>query len=106
MAIEMTGIPNTTTSVTQGDGSPANATQNNADRSASGNSTKNAVVDDVTITQDARNLIKIEANVSTQSEVDQNRVADLKMEIDSGRYNINASRVAEKFLQFESMLAV
>lgn len=106
MAIEITGIPNTATPATQRDNNATGAARSSTDQTVSNNSGHNATVDDVTITQDARNLIKIEADVDKQSEVDHNRVASLKLEIDAGRYNIDPARVAEKFLQFETMLAV
>ena len=60
--------------------------------------------DDVTITQEARNLVKIASDVDKTSEVDQARVALLKQAIDTGTYTVDPGRVAEKFLQFESML--
>lgn len=116
MAIEISGIPQNASPLSPGDKNETTESRRNTqsvDAGSSHASTKNtaqanvqpARVDDVTITQDARNLIKIEADVNKSSEIDDERVASLKQAIDSGRYNIDPAKVAEKFLQFETMLA-
>lgn len=106
MAIEMTGIPNTASATTQGDTTRNGVGKSNTDPSAPDNSRGKIVTDDVTITREAQDLIKIEAHVSQQSEIDHSRVSALKTEIDAGRYTIDPSRVADKFLLFEKMLSV
>lgn len=57
--------------------------------------------DHVTLTDSARTLQKIEEAVAKSPVVDANKVAAVKQAINSGTYQINASRIAGKLLQFE-----
>lgn len=106
MAIEITGLPQAVTTSIPKDNGQAGTNKSDANQTNSSGNSRSPIIDGVTITREAQNLYKMEIDISTQSEIDANRVANLKMEIDSGRYNIDSSRVAEKFLQFETQLAV
>jgi len=57
--------------------------------------------DKVTLTRQAEELRMIEDVINNQTDFDNNRVESLKLEIDAGRYDIDAQRVAEKLIEFE-----
>jgi negative regulator of flagellin synthesis FlgM len=60
--------------------------------------------DTVTLTSSARSLQKIEEAVAKAPVVNASKVATVKQAVQSGTYKINAARVADKLLQFESGL--
>jgi negative regulator of flagellin synthesis FlgM len=60
--------------------------------------------DQVTLTDSARSLLKIETAVAKTPVVDAAKVAAVKQSIGSGTYKIDAGRIAGKLLQFESGL--
>jgi len=60
--------------------------------------------DTVTLTDSARSLQKIEETVAKTPVVNATKVAAVKQAITSGTYQIDAGRVADKLLQFESGL--
>ena len=60
--------------------------------------------DTVTLTSSARSLQKIEEAIAKAPVVNASKVAAVKQAVDSGTYQINAGRVADKLLQFESGL--
>jgi negative regulator of flagellin synthesis FlgM len=60
--------------------------------------------DTVTLTNSARSLQKIEEAVAKAPVVNTSKVAAIKQAISSGNYQIDAGRVADKLLQFESGL--
>lgn len=106
MAIEITGLPVTNFSTPQ-DSGKTDTTGNSAKSVPNGsNPAAPVVTDDVTITRDAENLRMIEISISKQSEIDHERVSQLKLAIESGSYNIDSQRVAEKFVQLETQLSV
>lgn len=105
MAIEIKGLPLTGFSNTR-DGGKTDATGSNTNHSSSaGNTVASVKSDEVTITSDAKNLRMLEASINAESEIDHERVSQLKMEIDSGSYHIDTQRVAEKIIQLEARLS-
>jgi negative regulator of flagellin synthesis FlgM len=60
--------------------------------------------DTVTLTNSARSLQKIEEAVAKTPVVNAAKVASIKQAVNSGSYKIDAGRVADKLLQFESGL--
>ncbi len=60
--------------------------------------------DQVTLTNSARSLQKIEEAVAKAPVVNSAKVASVKQAVQSGTYQIDAGRVADKILQFESGL--
>jgi flagellar biosynthesis anti-sigma factor FlgM len=60
--------------------------------------------DTVTLTSSARSLQKIEEAVAKAPVVNASKVAAMKQAINSGTYQIDSARVADKLLQFESGL--
>ena len=79
------------------------ADKSQGEASAAGASTSQTG-DTVTLTDSARSLQKIEEAVAKAPIVDASKVAAVKQAVDSGTYQINADRVADKMLQFESGL--
>jgi negative regulator of flagellin synthesis FlgM len=79
------------------------ADKSQGEASAAGVSTSQTG-DTVTLTSSARSLQKIEEAVAKAPVVDASKVAAVKQAVDSGTYQINADRVADKLLQFESGL--
>jgi len=57
--------------------------------------------DTVTLTNSARSLQKIEEAVAKTPVVNAAKVASVKQAINSGNYQVDAGRVADKLLQFE-----
>jgi negative regulator of flagellin synthesis FlgM len=57
--------------------------------------------DQVTLTDSARQLQKIEAAVAKAPVVDAAKVASVKQAVQNGTYQIDPSRVADKLLQYE-----
>jgi negative regulator of flagellin synthesis FlgM len=101
MAIEITGLPN---SAINNDGLDSTKTKSNSSAQTETDAKTSTTTDAVTITNQATKIKALEDSVSTQSVVDIDRVAELKDAIDSGAYQVDPQRVAEKFLQFESSL--
>ncbi len=60
--------------------------------------------DTVVITEAAAKFHAIEKSISQQPEVDQARVEALRQAVANGTYQIDPQRIAEKLLQFESMV--
>ena len=61
--------------------------------------------DRVTLTDDARRIDEVLSQALDSSDVDAARVESLRESIDSGQYEVDAQRVAEKFAAFESGVA-
>jgi negative regulator of flagellin synthesis FlgM len=66
--------------------------------------TASKAADTVTLTSSARSLQKIEEAVAKTPVVNAPKVAAVKQAISAGTYQIDAGRVADKLLQFESGL--
>jgi negative regulator of flagellin synthesis FlgM len=85
-------------------GSNGNATV--ADKAqADGTSAPGAQTGDtVTLTSSARSLQKIEEAIAKAPVVNSHKVTAVKQAVQSGNYHVDAGRVADKMLQFESGL--
>ena len=57
--------------------------------------------DQVTLTDSARSLQKIEEAIAKAPVVDTAKVAAIKQAVSSGTYQIDSGRVADKLMQFE-----
>lgn len=79
------------------------ADKSQREASAAGASTSQTG-DTVTLTSSARSLQKIEEAVAKAPVVNASKVAAVKQAVQSGTYQIDAGRVADKLLQFESGL--
>jgi negative regulator of flagellin synthesis FlgM len=104
MAIEMSGIGSSGLTET-GENSASRKIVNEGQEQVSRNTnpTQN-LSDQVTITPSAAKLHAVEQKLASVPVVDQQRVDQLRSAIESGQYQIDAKRTAEKFLQFETIL--
>jgi len=59
----------------------------------------------VRLTDTAANLKQIETRLADQPDVDRKRVESLRDRIESGAYEVNAGRLADRILAFERDLA-
>ena len=74
----------------------------NNDQPSSPTNANRASADTVTITKKAETLQMLESDINGQPDVDNERIESLKSAIDSGQYDIDPRRVAEKLIQFET----
>ncbi len=111
MAIEITGATSTPSSGNKVDNTkttpnsisaPNDQGSGRASTEAANNITATPV-DKITLTKQAEDLRMIEKIITEQTDIDNERVESLKLEIDSGRYDIDAQRVAQKFIEFEML---
>ena len=109
MAVEITGITTGTLSDKKTEDSLASTDKADLNRGTNDSGQTNSVAgvgngstDTFTLTEQAKELRMIEKAVSEETGVDSERVESLKFEIDTGRYDINTQRVAEKLIEFES----
>jgi len=110
MAAEITGMTKTPLSDNKIDNSKAassntigNKNQNTEHTKTIVNTITPAPIDKITLTQQAEELRMIEKNINNQTDFDDERVETLRLEIDAGRYDIDAQRIAEKLIAFEMM---
>ena len=82
-----------------GNGVVADKSQADAASAAGANA-----ADTVTLTSSARSLQKIEEAIANAPVVNSSKVSALKHAVQSGIYQVDAGRVADKLLQFESGL--
>lgn len=77
-----------------------------ADKSAEQRAARRAEVptDDVRLTDTATSLKQIEARLAQLPDVDRARVEAIRGRLDSGQYQVNASRLATSFLRMEREL--
>jgi len=65
---------------------------------------KSSTLDTVRLTDTAAQLQKMEAAMVDTPVIDTQRVEDIRMALANGTYEIDATRVAEKLVNFESRL--
>lgn len=63
-----------------------------------------ASTDSVSLSSQSRSIAKLEANLAKSSDVDMDKVASLKAEINEGRYQVDTESLAGKVFQDESIL--
>lgn len=73
------------------------------DKARSAPSGAAANVDQLQLSSEANSLRNIEQQLTKLPEVDEARVEALKLAIESGEYEINSSRIAEKLLQGDQL---
>ncbi len=91
--------PTETVAPAKGSGSGAVAaekTQAGANSQVSGKT-----ADQVTLTDSARSLQKLESAVAQAPVVDSAKVSSIKQAVNAGTYQVDAGRVTDKVLQFE-----
>ena len=65
---------------------------------------KSSATDTVSLSDNAVQLGKVELSVASAPVIDAQRVEQLKQAIANGSYKVDAKEVADKLMQFESML--
>jgi negative regulator of flagellin synthesis FlgM len=60
--------------------------------------------DNVVLSQEAQRINRLQANINSSPDVDSERVAALKLAIASGRFEVNAERIAENMLKQDDLL--
>ena len=105
MAIEMSGIGSSGLTETGENSASRKIVNDGKEQQAGNNATKTqSHSDQVTITPSAAKLQAVEQKLAAVPVVDQQRVEQLRSAIESGEYQVDAKRTAEKFLQFECNL--
>lgn len=102
MAIEITGV--TTPPLSGNKTEKSNLTTGNSitQTGQGAESNPSTPIDKFTLTKQAEELRMIEKEINKQDGIDNERIESLRLEIDAGRYDIDAQRVAEKLIQFET----
>ncbi len=107
MAAEITGITKTPLSSNKTDNSKAVSSNTIGEKNQGSEHAQTTItpapIDKITLTRQAEELRMIEKSINDQSDFDIERVEDLRLEIDAGRYDIDSQRVAEKLIAFEMM---
>lgn len=81
-------------SLTRGDGA-------NPQKGAEGTA-PSGVSDSLSLTDTATRLRSLEASLTELPEVDEERVAAIRQALEEGSYQVDAARIADKLLKFES----
>ncbi|WP_415902030.1 flagellar biosynthesis anti-sigma factor FlgM [Neptuniibacter sp. QD29_5] len=102
MINDITGLSSSQTNSTRARAGEGSATKTGSnDAPAQSPSSKG---DTVKLSNAAQTLQNVEKQLANAPDVDSERVERLKQEIESGSYQINAERVAEKMLSFDNLL--
>jgi negative regulator of flagellin synthesis FlgM len=83
----------------------ASAVQRRLESGPGSHAARPEVADDVHLTGAARNLAAVAQSLLGQGAIDEARVAAVKQKLDSGRYEVDPQRVADKLLRLEGDLA-
>jgi negative regulator of flagellin synthesis FlgM len=81
-----------------------NVAADKAQTDASGASATSQTGDHVTLTTSARSLQKLSEAIAQAPVVNASKVASIKQSVNSGSYQIDSARIADKMLQFENGL--
>lgn len=79
----------------------ADKTQGGAAAQTSGAQTAGKTGDQITLTDSARSLQKLESAVAQTPVVNSAKVSSIKQAVNAGTYQVDAGRVTDKVLQFE-----
>lgn len=108
MAIDITGPASTPNN--SGRGNRVNNEQQNTTGTTGGAgsaqpSVNQGIADTVKISDAAQAIQSAVNELKSEPEVNSDRVAELKAAIDSGEYKVDADRVADRMLAFESLFS-
>lgn len=104
MINDITGLSSSQANSTRArTGEQSNAAKTGSDANAPAQS-PSSKGDTVNLSNAAQTLQNVEKKLASAPDVDSERVERLRQEIDSGSYQINAERVAEKMLNFDNLL--
>ena len=100
MSINFTGLPTSQTANTRTSASEQGSTANKGSSPASAQP-PSGKGDTVNLSDAAQALQNVEKKLANTPDVDSDRVAQLRQEIESGTYQINARGTAEGIMNFE-----
>ena len=101
MSIDINGISSTKVHVPADE---SQVKQQVEQQPASTETGKSSTADTVSISDNATQLGKLGNSVDTTPVVDMQRVEQVKQAISNGSYEVDATKVADKLMQFESIL--
>lgn len=101
MSIEINNITHSKPSST---GDEAKLNRSSEQPAAKHESGKSTTTDTVSLSDNAVQLGKLDSTVVTTPVVDTHRVEQLKQAISNGSYEIEPARIADRLMQFESVL--
>jgi len=101
MSIEINGVPATKVQSSTDDSQLKQAVEQPSTQQESG---KSSTADTVSLSDNAVQLGKLENSVVSTPVVDTQRVEQVKQAIKDGSYEVDPARVADKLMQFESIL--
>jgi negative regulator of flagellin synthesis FlgM len=108
MADKISGYGRNGVDITSARSSAAARNERTADSDKAGSGTRTEGADNasqVRLTDTAANLKQVEARLADVPDVDRKRVETLRERIESGAYEVNAGRLADRILAFERDLA-
>ena len=79
--------------------------QQGSDKALTANQSNSSATDSVTLTDSAMNLKKMEAQISAMPIIDMKKVEQLQQQINNGTYQIDAGKIADRFIAMEKALA-
>jgi negative regulator of flagellin synthesis FlgM len=100
MAIDINKLNTSTTQLRSNRDMAAKASE-----TAAKPSTSNVKTDSVSITSQAQQLQGAQAKMSSLPEVDQKKVAEIKLAISEGRYTVDPEKLAANIASFEAELS-
>jgi negative regulator of flagellin synthesis FlgM len=103
MAIEINGL-NQAAAAKRVDNEAAPAVQREQPGIAEGEKNRPSPTDAISLTDISSRLQEVEKKVAALPVIDTQRVEQIKKSLADGSYEINSARVAEKLLNFESLL--
>jgi negative regulator of flagellin synthesis FlgM len=101
MSIEINGIPPSKVSSTTDDSQVKQAVEQTSTQQESG---KSSTADTVSLSDNAVQLGKLDNAAVSTPVVDTQRVEQVKQAIKDGTYEVDPAKVADKLMQFESIL--
>jgi negative regulator of flagellin synthesis FlgM len=101
MSLDINGIPSAKVTSSTDDSQVKQSVEQTSTQKESG---KSSTTDTVSLSDNAVQLGKLENTVVSTPVVDTQRVEQVKQAIKDGSYEIDPARVADKLMQFESIL--
>jgi negative regulator of flagellin synthesis FlgM len=101
MSIELSGITSAKVPVTNDDAQVERSVEQTPTQQESG---KSSTSDTVSLSESAVQLGKLQNTVVSMPVADTQRIEQVKQAIHDGSYEVDAARVADKLMQFESIL--
>ena len=101
MSLDINGLPATKVTSSTDDSQVKPSVEQTSTQQESG---KSSTTDTVSLSDNAVQLGKLENNVVSTPVVDTQRVEQVKQAIKDGSYEVDPARIADKLMQFESIL--